>query len=72
MNTPGDYIGIGLLVAVAGAAVVGLAAAVTETAELLWLATIPSVIGGVIMQIGVIAWGVAVGVRTATTGRSVR
>jgi hypothetical protein len=55
---------LGLLVAVLGVAA-GLAAAVAETVALLWIATIPSVIGGVIMQIGVVAWGVRVGMRTA-------
>lgn len=64
-STPGDYIGYGLLVIVLGAVAAGVASAVAETVALLWIAAVPAAIGGVIMQIGVIGWGVCIGVRAA-------
>ena len=66
MRTPGDFLGWGAAVILIGCSIVTLLAGVAETAELLWLAVVPGVVGGVILQIGVVAWGVNVGVRTAT------
>jgi hypothetical protein len=66
MRTPGDFLGWGVAVILFGCAFVALLAAVTETTELLWLAIAPAVVGGVLLQIGIVAWGVHVGVRTAT------
>jgi hypothetical protein len=64
-NTPGDYVGYGLLVAVVGGVIAALAAAVTGTNALLWLTVPPAVVAAFMIQIGVIAWGVRVGMNAA-------
>jgi hypothetical protein len=69
MRTPGDFLGWVAAVTLTGCAIVTLLAGLTETVELLWLAVIPGVVGGVLLQIGVVALGVHIGVRTATARR---
>lgn len=71
-RTPGDYIEIGVVIILLGLFASGLAAVMTETLELLWFNAASGLVGLIIMQVGVIAKGVSIGVRTATEGRSDR
>jgi hypothetical protein len=64
MKTPGDWIGTGVLVMFIGGIAAGfLAATDTPTALPLIVAAPFGLVGGAMLQIGVIGWGVALGIR---------
>jgi hypothetical protein len=64
VKTPGDWIGWGLLVIVIGAVAAGFVAAADTPTALPFIVAAPfGLVGGVMAQIGIIGWGVAVGIR---------
>jgi hypothetical protein len=64
VKTPGDWIGWGLLVIVIGAVAAGFVAAADTPTALPFIVAAPfGLVGGVMAQIGIIGWGVALGIR---------
>ena len=64
MKTPGDWIGWGVLVMFIAAVAAGFVAAADTPSALPYIVAAPfGLVGGVMVQIGVIGWGVALGIR---------
>ncbi|MGH3453509.1 MAG: hypothetical protein ACRDPQ_12455 [Nocardioidaceae bacterium] len=64
--TPVDLFGIGIATLIVGALVVGVLTVVgAATAAVVVAATVFGAIGGTVVQAAVLAWGVALGIRTA-------
>jgi len=65
MNTPGDWIGWGALILFAGSVAAAALAATTDEPLAALVALPVGVVGGVMVQVGVIGWGVALDIRQA-------